>query len=75
MVRENEKRIVSGIVRVIDDMIATERAERWSLAAEKSLNGKILKKLPESVLSRLSRNLCADLTGTSPSSLLERFRE
>ena len=57
--RETEKRIVSGIARTIDEMIEAERVERWSLAAEKSINSKILRKLPESARARLKRNLVA----------------
>lgn len=71
--RETEKRIISIIARNIDKVIEAEHAEQWNFAADKSLNGRILRKLTDAVLTRLKRNLVADLTGTAPASLLERF--
>lgn len=70
---EKKRRIIRSIAGDIEVLIKKEGAQKWSLAAEKSINKQILENLPPDVVNKMEKSITADLTGTDKSKLLGRF--
>jgi len=70
---ETEKKIIRMIARDIDDLIVSEKCEKWHLAATEKINGHIVEKLTPEVKIKLDKNIAADLTKIDKSEILGHF--
>jgi hypothetical protein len=70
---ETEKKIIRMIARDIDDLIVSEKCEKWYLAAAEKINGQIVEKLTPEVKIKLDKNIAADLTKIDKSEILGHF--
>jgi hypothetical protein len=70
---ETEKKIIKMIARDIDDLIVSEKCEKWHLAAAEKINGQIVEKLNPRIKTKLDKNIAADLTKIDKSEILGHF--
>ncbi len=70
---EIEKRIIKMIAKDINAVIASEKFEKWYMAAGDKINRQIIDSLTNEVKARLFKNITADLTKIDRSEILSHF--
>jgi hypothetical protein len=72
---ESEKKIIRMIARDIDDLLVSEKCEKWYLAAAEQINSQIMESLTPQSKSILEKNITSDLTNINKSEILSYFTE
>jgi len=67
---ETEKKLIKAIAREIDKIIKKYSCTKWHLAAEKTINNRILEGIDKDVYGYLDKNIKADLTKKGKKELL-----
>ncbi len=70
---EEERRLIKNIARSINKIIQETNCQQWHLVAQKTINGQIVDHLDPAVLTRLKKNIAADLTKADKEEILSRF--
>lgn len=72
--QEIEKNVIKAIVDEINKIISKYKPKKWYLAAEKTLNNRIVEQLDDNVRNSLAKNVKADLTKKGKKELLSYFK-
>lgn len=72
--QEQEKRNIAELATAIERVIASENPERWSLAAPKAINARLVNRLETTFRERLSENHQADLCKQPVIEIQKRFK-
>lgn len=72
--QEIEKNVIKTIAEEINKIINKYKPKKWYLAAEKTINNRIVEKLEDSVQNKLAKNVKADLTKKGKKELLSYFK-
>jgi len=72
--QEIEKNVIKTIVEEINKIINKHKPKKWYLAAEKTINKRIVEQLDDNVRDSLAKNVKADLTKKGKKELLSYFK-
>lgn len=72
--QEIEKNIIKTIAEEINNIIKEYKPEKWYLAAEKTINNRIVEQLYDDVRASMAKNIKADLTKKGKKELLSYFK-
>jgi len=67
---ESEKRLIKTIAAEINKLIKKYNCKKWHLAAEKTVNNRLLELIDKDVYEHLDKNIKADLTKKGKKELL-----
>jgi hypothetical protein len=70
---ETEKKIIKMIVKNINNLIVSEKCEKWYLAAGEKINSQIVANLKPEVKAKLNKNITVNLTTINKSEILNHF--
>jgi len=72
--QEIEKNVIKTIVEEINKIISKHKPKKWYLAAEKTINNRIVEQLDDKIRDSLAKNVKADLTKKGKKELLAYFK-
>jgi len=72
--QEIEKNVIKTIVEEINKIISKHKPKKWYLAAEKTINNRIVEQLDDKIRDSLAKNVKADLTKKGKKELLSYFK-
>ncbi|WP_273266237.1 host attachment protein [Flexistipes sinusarabici] len=72
--QEIEKNVIKTIVEETNKIINKHKPKKWYLAAEKTINNRIVEQLDDNVRDSLAKNVKADLTKKGKKELLAYFK-
>jgi len=72
-VLETEKRQIKSLAEIINALVLERDCDKWHLAADRSINTRILEQLTPAVKAKLKKNVPANLTKTDQSKIMSYF--
>jgi hypothetical protein len=73
LAQEHEKRYLADVAKGINQLVTSEGAESWALAAPQAINGRLIDLLDPAVAERLRQNLKMDLCKQPILEIQKRF--